>query len=106
MIRIKPYTTTWDSGFIVEGHAEYEEHGKDIVCASISAIAHMTFMGIRRYSGTKHFMKDGYMSVEVYKRNDACVHALLHAFLIGVRDIAEQLPDYVSVESADFESKE
>jgi uncharacterized protein YsxB (DUF464 family) len=31
---------------IIEGHAEYDDYGKDIVCASISSIATTTINGI------------------------------------------------------------
>ena len=35
MINIKLYK----NGFVINGHAEYNDHGKDIVCAGVSAIS-------------------------------------------------------------------
>ena len=34
-------------GIILKGHANYAEHGKDIVCASVSTIFQLMAMGLR-----------------------------------------------------------
>lgn len=34
-------------GMSFRGHADYAEHGKDIVCASVSTIFQLAIMGLR-----------------------------------------------------------
>lgn len=36
------------NGFIITGHADYEENGKDIVCASVSTILQLAQMGLHQ----------------------------------------------------------
>lgn len=39
MIKVKiNYKDNFVNGFKISGHANYDEHGKDIVCASVSSI--------------------------------------------------------------------
>jgi len=40
-------------GFKLEGHAGWGESGKDIVCSALSAIAHMTAVGITEIMGLR-----------------------------------------------------
>jgi len=35
-------------GIMITGHAEYAEHGKDIVCAAVSTIFQLCAMGLRK----------------------------------------------------------
>ena len=35
------------NGFDIEGHANYAEHGKDVVCASVSTILQLAQIGLR-----------------------------------------------------------
>lgn len=40
--------TIASSSIHIEGHADYDEHGKDIVCASVSTILQLAQMGLRQ----------------------------------------------------------
>ena len=35
-----------DNSIVIEGHAEYAEHGKDIVCAAVSVILQTAQLGL------------------------------------------------------------
>ena len=36
----------YDDGFLIDGHAEYDDYGNDIVCASVSTILQLAKMGL------------------------------------------------------------
>ena len=38
------------SGFLARGHADYEEHGKDIVCAAVSAVLQAARLGLSAHA--------------------------------------------------------
>ena len=38
------------SGFLARGHAGFEEHGKDIVCAAVSAVLQAARLGLSSYA--------------------------------------------------------
>lgn len=40
----------WDDGFQIVGHADYDEPGRDIVCASVSTILQLAKMGLNQLS--------------------------------------------------------
>ena len=44
-------------GFSCEGHTGYDEHGKDIVCAAVSALTQGTCLGISDVVGAKLTMR-------------------------------------------------
>lgn len=46
MIDIKINIKDKQKSIAITGHAEYDEHGKDIVCASVSTIFQLAIMGL------------------------------------------------------------
>ena len=55
-------------GFEVCGHANYGEHGKDIVCAAVSSAAYMvvnTISDVLNVSAEVNVRDDGYMYLRV-----------------------------------------
>ncbi|MEK3744723.1 ribosomal-processing cysteine protease Prp [Brevibacillus sp. FSL K6-0770] len=47
MIRIKAFLDNGEMKIEAVGHANYAEHGKDIVCAAISTIMQTALLGIQ-----------------------------------------------------------
>lgn len=58
--------------FTISGHAEYEEYGKDIVCASVSSIAISSINLAIRIDKTSINVvnKDGLLDVKVLKHDE------------------------------------
>ena len=54
---------------VISGHANYEDYGKDIVCASISTIAITTINAIIEFDNTSIDVeeKDGYLKINILK---------------------------------------
>lgn len=97
MIKIKPISGEYRHGFIVEGHSNYAERGKDIVCASVSAITQTATLGLQLFGEISILKKDGYLSVSLndYSRDQEII---LMTMLLGLTEIEEGYPEHVQVE--------
>jgi uncharacterized protein YsxB (DUF464 family) len=95
--------------FMVKGHAGYDEAGKDIVCAAVSAVAQtaviglMTAVGIhpehRQQNGLLHCILPDEMSDEQIRAADI----ILKTMLAGLRSIRDGYPDLISIEERTVE---
>ncbi len=84
----------------IRGHSGYSTHGTDIVCASVStlfltlvnSIAEFTndLVSVRGEPGDGALIWHGHCSKKA--------RLLLDSALLGLRDVAEQYPEYVSFE--------
>jgi hypothetical protein len=79
----------------VEGHADYDVQGKDIVCSAISAMSQQTLTGLLEYSKTNYEISDGLLDVE-YKAN-SCTDVLMYAFETYAKGLAERYPEHIEV---------
>lgn len=89
-------------GYAVEGHAGCGEYGKDIVCAAISAIAQTTLFGLQDSLGQggvayRSESGDMHVSISPEKASEEGPRALLKAFELGLRAIADRYPQSVSI---------
>lgn len=83
-------------GFTISGHSNYDEHGKDIVCASVTAISQTALLGLGAYEKIEFEMEDGNTSVEVEDIGQEG-EAILYAMKLGLKSIAGQYPEYVEI---------
>jgi len=93
------------AGYVVDGHAEYDEPGRDIVCASASAIAVGTYNAIESLLGLKprYVMRKGLMRVDLEdlepltgeKRQQ--LNLLLESMIVMLRTIEHSYGDYIAV---------
>ena len=67
-------------GITIEGHANYAEYGKDIVCAGMTAIM-------------RTFVK----SIEDLTEDKIESKTLVDSFFVGVCMIANEYPEYVKI---------
>ncbi|AAM24170.1 MAG: putative ribosomal protein [Caldanaerobacter subterraneus] len=90
--------------FYVKGHAGYDEYGKDIVCAAVSAISQTAVLGIENIKGVKirKEIEEGNLEVEVkevLKEEDKIkLQAILETMVLGLKDVASGYSEYVKVE--------
>jgi uncharacterized protein YsxB (DUF464 family) len=88
--------------FTVKGHAGYAEHGSDIVCAAVSAVAYTAvgalddLVGIRNYSEKNGFMKCS-IPLDVSRDKKETARIILKTMLIGFKQIRDAYKKYVSV---------
>lgn len=77
--------------YLVEGHAEFAEHGEDIVCASISILAQTTVLALHELLSIDvvYETKDGWLSCELPSNLPDDIrekaNLLLNTMLIGIK---------------------
>ena len=77
----------------VTGHANYAEHGKDIVCAGVSTL----FITITNQLLFKSYVKMHDQKVIILNPN-SIDNALVEALLCGLFDIQQNYPKNITVE--------
>ena len=90
------------TGFIVEGHAEFDEAGKDIVCAAVSVLTQTTALSLQKLleleSETLEVSK-GRLTCRVseldLKRRNQEIQLLLRSMELGLQETAHRYPDYL-----------
>ena len=80
-----------------QGHANYDEYGKDIVCAGVSAVMVGGLNAIIELTKVtpKYSMKDGYLSMEVAA--DELTQQIVKVMLIQLKSIQESYPKNVHI---------
>ncbi|MBU5427202.1 ribosomal-processing cysteine protease Prp [Tissierella pigra] len=97
--KIKKYT--------IEGHANYDSYGKDIVCAAMSVLSHTTLLSLMELCGIDektiiYSIDDrGFLSVELPKDIEENkldkTQILLESLVVGIKSIIESYPEYVTL---------
>ena len=81
----------------ISGHAEYDESGKDIVCAAVSTAIIVT-ANAAELLNLKHTFKlwidEGYFRLEVLEKNDT-LNKLLINLEYTLFDLEQQYPNYI-----------
>lgn len=87
------------SSFFAQGHAEFAEHGDDIVCAAISAILQAARLGLETYAKLKLDVsqRDGNLELRwaERERDDPALRAIVSTAELAVEQIAKQYPSHV-----------
>lgn len=96
MISVKIYKCSNSyAGYTIEGHAGFAQYGKDIVCASVSAIAQNLVQTLRIFQVAHDLtMSKGYMNVRAYNPIASNLIQGMHKTLL---EIQEQYPSNISV---------
>lgn len=93
--------------FEMTGHAGFSEHGSDIVCAGVSALAITTVNSIEKLADYQPIVdvdevEGGYLYVEVVrdvtKVQAHTTQILLNSLLLGLEGIQEEYPNYLTVQ--------
>lgn len=98
MITIKKTDKYASYGFTVEGHAEYAEHGQDIVCAGVSSLVQFVYKSAR-YVGADNgsSIKPGLAIIKL--RGGTASEALVQPFYYLVKELESQYPKNIKVEN-------
>jgi len=93
--------------FVVEGHAEYDVPGKDLVCAAVSAVTFGTFNSIESLTGVVpiHEIERGLMDVtipesarsepEIWNK----IQVILASMVVMLQTIELTYGDYITIET-------
>ncbi len=89
-----------ETGITVDGHAEYAEQGKDIICSAVSVLMFNLIKSIESLTKDKIKYQDdtpGHINIE-FKNLSEKSKLLVDSFFIGVSDVATTYPEYVQIQ--------
>lgn len=97
-VRLKTTSTGEIAAFEVKGHSGYAEHGRDIVCSGISAIAQTAVLGLAHYlrHPPKLQIEDGCLdcclpeTITPVEKSQAEI--ILRTMALGMEQIAQSYP--------------
>lgn len=81
-----------------QGHCNFAEEGKDIVCSGISAILQTAFLGLLRFANSDISGSFSKGSMFIFVNPNSVSDAILETMLIGLQEIERQYPENVSVQ--------
>ncbi len=88
MIKIKEL----DNKIIISGHANFDEYGKDIVCASVSSIVITTVNAILKYKNKAiKYTNDEKLIIEILEK-DEVINILITNMLDLLKELEKQYP--------------
>lgn len=84
----------------INGHANYDEFGKDIVCASVSSVVMTTVNSIMNIDNSSISYVDDGDKIIIKKLNDNdIVDKLLNTMILILKDLEKQYKKNIKVES-------
>ncbi len=99
MIKIKvEYDNNFISKIVVTGHANYDDYGKDIVCAAVSASVLTTINGIIALDNSILEVDDilDKMTIKVLK-NEKNSQVLLNSMLSNLKSLVVEYPKNIKI---------
>ena len=87
------------NSLIVTGHANYDDHGKDIVCASVSSLITCTVNGIYSLNKNSILYKDDSNTIEIKILDDENALKLFNNLILMLKDLAKDYPKNIKIES-------
>lgn len=87
-------------GFRSTGHANFDDYGRDIVCAAVSAITQTAVLGVLEHLKLPAAVKQAPGHLECRLRHDAAgdaAQALFETMVLGLREVERQYPEQVRV---------
>ncbi len=89
------------TGFDISGHANFDDYGKDIVCAAISVLAQTTISSIIQLTNLKKIeykIDSGHTYINIKPKNiNENAQLLLNSFELGVMGIKESYNNYINI---------
>lgn len=95
--------------YTIKGHAEYDEHGKDIICAAISVLSQTALLSLVEVCGLEEKAikysideKTGFLDVNLPKDIEISIlektQIVLNSLVVGINSVIESYPEYVTLE--------
>lgn len=90
------------TGFTVTGHSGQAAHGKDIVCAAVTALSETAVLGLRHVAVAlpQVEMEDGFLRCELPPlegEQETRAQAIVETMVLGLRDIARDYKRHLRV---------
>ena len=93
------------TGFSVSGHSDYDEPGKDIVCAAVTSAVRLAECAVNDVLGleaaVKVRQKDAYLSLKLPTKlgqtAESTCQTLMTALMVHFAQLHEEYPDHIIV---------
>ena len=87
------------SSLLVSGHSNYDEHGKDIVCAGVSAVVTggLNALIIENKNKISYRVNDGYVNVDVLDIDDDKLQLIMDVIVVQLKTIEESYKKYIKI---------
>ena len=85
-------------GLSIDGHANFAEQGKDIVCAAVSVLAQTLIASIEELTDddVRSVIEHGHIELN-YRNLSEMSRVLIDSFLIGCRMLESEYPECVTL---------
>lgn len=83
------------NGLEVKGHANFAEHGKDLVCAGVSCIITGGFNALNKEDVEEFVLEEGYAKV-IVKPGTKSID-VINVILIQLQTIQESYPKFIKI---------
>ena len=83
---------------VVSGHAGYDDHGRDIVCSSVSSIIYTTLNGIKNINEKSIDFSDdnSKMIINIINKDDITMK-LIDNMITLLDELAKQYPENIKI---------
>ena len=87
-----------DDSIVINGHAMFDDYGKDIVCASVSSVAITTINAIIEFDNTSIDVSqnDGYLKIDILKHNKN-VDILISNMIKLFEELEKKYPNNIKI---------
>ena len=84
---------------MVSGHSNYDVHGKDIVCAGVSAIVTggINALGLENKKAISYEVKDGYVNLDVLDTENNNIQLIMDVIVVQLKTIEESYKKNVKI---------
>ena len=87
------------NSLIVTGHANYDDYGKDIVCASVSSLITCTVNGIYSLNKNSILYKDDGNKITIKVFNNNYSKIIFENLIQMLEELAKDYPKNIKIES-------
>lgn len=112
MINVSVYTSADEYfAYDVEGHANFDELGSDIVCSAVSTLAQTTLVALNEVAEIEDIefvMLDGILSVDIpsnlTEKQIYDSQIIFKMFIKGIKGVMDAYPNYIQLLIKEVES--
>ena len=86
-------------GCHIDGHAGYDNHGYDIVCAAVSVLSCTAILGLQERAGQEGDYSNASGSCEMVLRGSLTPSGqdILETMILGLAEVSRQYPEFVQI---------
>lgn len=112
MIKVKIFRDENDyiKKYTISGHANFDDYGKDIVCAAISILSQTALLSLVEVCGLKEESieykiddKTGFLDVNLPMNIEKVIlektQIVLNTLVVGINSVIESYPKYVTLQN-------